>query len=403
MSRQALRTRRLLSLPLLWAPALLLAFLAPTLRLGALMALFFGLLLGIATDPLVRRGARPLLVALLTALVAFGLGFTGQSLALERARTALLESPPERLDDRRVLTLARMGALERPFISELSGRMFRDALRDEDGPRMFHLLREVTAHPVLTPVELRTAANFFAPTHTAAAARLHDAILAQSDDPVERTHAWRGLLTLQPARAPRLAPAILAAWEEDALLNRLSATELEAHLALLYHLGRLLDDPETWMTLHRRLGQAGALLPDSIPALLEELRHFASHEHAESIAAVDARTLTPVLDLLLEAGDAAALFRLTTPHIAGPLGRRVEPWRQAALALSPGGVPLDLEAPFPCTLIVSGRERTALPGRVTLPPGSHVFECAEQPGQRERRERRIVPNVDSLHWTLFGE
>lgn len=132
-------------------------------------------------------------------------------------------------------------------------------------------------------------------------------------------------------------------------------------------------------------------------AITERIRRFAEHGNRALWDQVDVRTVVPVLEALVDVGDAAALLRLTEAYMHGPLGRQLEGYRQHAISLAANPATLSrVPDSSACRLFAEDRDLGTAPGEHSLPPGSWHARCLD--GDRVVREERLVltPGASTL-------
>ncbi len=131
--------------------------------------------------------------------------------------------------------------------------------------------------------------------------------------------------------------------------------------AALYELARMLS---TWrMELE--------------PELVAEVGAFAGYDKRGLWERIDARYIPPVLEILLDQQDAAAVLRLTAFYQGGPVDRSLNGARAAATSLAQRTASVTLTEPPPCRVRGDGEFLGSPPW--DLAPGTHYLSCDGNP------------------------
>lgn len=131
--------------------------------------------------------------------------------------------------------------------------------------------------------------------------------------------------------------------------------------AVLYELARMLS---TWRM-------------DLEPELVAEVGAFASYEKRGLWERIDARYIPPVLEILLDQRDAAAVLRLTAFYQGGPAERPVNGARTAAMSMAERTATVTFAEPPPCRVRGDGEFLGSPPWN--LAPGTHYLSCDGNP------------------------
>jgi hypothetical protein len=131
--------------------------------------------------------------------------------------------------------------------------------------------------------------------------------------------------------------------------------------AVLYELARMLSE---WrMNLQ--------------PELVAEVGAFASYERRGLWERIDARYIPPVLEILLDQQDAAAVLRLTAFYDDGPAARQLAGARNAASGLAERTATVSFPEPPACRVRADGEFLGSPPWN--LAPGTHYLTCDGNP------------------------